>query len=113
VSARTLIAGGKGCCQQESVSTGREDWNNPRSRGRPTPGWPIFEVCHCPAISKLKHQRLMGYSVLVHAAVQFRAGVGIDLANSCKILSLRPRRKRVDIQLGAIDKLEKIGRSFR
>jgi hypothetical protein len=33
---------------------------------------------------------LMGYAVLVHAAVQFRAGVGIDLANSCKILSLRP-----------------------
>jgi len=33
---------------------------------------------------------LMGYAVLVHAAVQFRAGVGIDLANSRKILSPRP-----------------------
>jgi hypothetical protein len=54
----------------------------------------------------------MGYSVLVHAAVQFGSGVGIDLANAAKSLRVRPRGEGLNIQLRPIDELQEIGRSL-
>jgi hypothetical protein len=55
----------------------------------------------------------MGHAVSMHAAMQFRARVGVNTPNARKILGRWTRGKRLDIELGAIDKLEKIGGSFR
>ena len=48
---------------------------------------------------------LMRYPVLMHAAVQFGAGVGIDFANPAKRLRVGPRGERLNIHLRAIDEL--------
>ena len=47
----------------------------------------------------------MGYSVLVHAAVQFGAGVGIDFANPGKGLRVGASGERLNIHLRSVDKL--------
>jgi len=44
-------------------------------------------------------------AVLVHAAVQFGAGVGIDFANPAQGLRVRPRGERLDVDLRPIDEL--------
>jgi hypothetical protein len=54
----------------------------------------------------------MGYSVLVHAAVQFGSGVGIDLAKAAVGLRVRPRGEGFNIQLRPVDELQEIGRSL-
>jgi hypothetical protein len=63
-------------------------------------------------MAKLAHQRLMGYSVLVHAPVQFGPGVGINLANAAISLRVRPRSDGVNIQLRPVDELQEVCRGL-
>jgi hypothetical protein len=45
----------------------------------------------------------MGYDVLMHAAVQFGSGIGIDFTNPGKGLRARPRGERVNIPLRPVE----------
>jgi hypothetical protein len=65
-------------------------------------------------MAKLAHQWLwlMGYSVLVHAAVQFGAGVVINLAEAAISLRVRPRSKGLNIQLRPVDELQEVCRGL-
>ena len=63
-------------------------------------------------MAKLAHQWLMGYSVLVHAAVQFGAGVGINLTHAAISLRVRPRSEGLNMQLRPVDKLQEVCRGL-
>jgi len=61
---------------------------------------------------RLAPQWLMGYSVLVHAAVQFGSGVGIDFANAAVSLGVRPCGEGFNIQLRPVDELQEVCRGL-
>jgi hypothetical protein len=63
-------------------------------------------------MAKLAHQWLMGYSVLVHAPVQFGPGVGKNLANAAISLRIRPRSDGLNIQLRPVDELQEVCRGL-